>query len=244
MRIASFNMRSGGSIQHWSEILAVAEPDILLVQETKDPSSVADAPISSTDIADAAWAAVHHGRWGSAVWFRESSLTPVPIPGFAGWVVGGEVETDSSTIYVYSVHLPPERGSYIKSANLMLDALEPLVAGAPVILGGDWNLTVGVRQPGEPRGNRPGELELFDRLENDFGVRSAWRVAHPEGPLPQTLRWVRNPETPYHCDGIFLPTALTSRVREASVLAGSPWLELSDHNPVVVDWESTVVFDH
>jgi endonuclease/exonuclease/phosphatase family metal-dependent hydrolase len=103
-----------------------------------------------------------------------------------------------------------------------------------VILGGDWNLTVGLRRSGEERNNRPGESDLLARLENEFGLRSAWDVANPDLPLPQTLRWMRNPTTPYHCDGIFLPQ--WRHVEKATVLTGETWADLSDHNPVAVDW--------
>ncbi len=86
----------------------------------------------------------------------------------------------------------------------------------------------------EERTNRPAELALFDRLESEFGLVSAWRLARPTGALPQTLRWMKEPTTPYHCDGIFLPADLAATVSFAQVLTDEPWTTLSDHNPVII----------
>jgi len=69
------------------------------------------------------------------------------------------------------------------------------------------------------------------------GVQPAWATANPDAPLAQTLRWARDPERPYHCDGILLPSAWCPRIVSAHVLDGSPWTDLSDHNPVAVELE-------
>ena len=79
---------------------------------------------------------------------------------------------------------------------------------------------------------------LLARLADDFGVRSAWSAANPGSRLPQTLRWARDPRPPYHCDGIFLPSEWCHRITSVQVLDGSPWTELSDHNPIVADIET------
>jgi hypothetical protein len=66
-------------------------------------------------------------------------------------------------VLAWSVHLPPVAGSYIKAANKLLDLLEPSVGVMPMVLAGDWNVTVGLRAPDEERQNRPGEAELPGR---------------------------------------------------------------------------------
>jgi hypothetical protein len=60
---------------------------------------------------------------------------------------------------------------------------------------------------------------------------------HPGSPLAQTLRWSGNRSTPYHCDGIFAPRALRDRLLKCEVLAGPPWERLSDHNPVLAEFQ-------
>ena len=79
---------------------------------------------------------------------------------------------------------------------------------------------------------------MLDRLKNEFGVFPAWGAAHPGAILPQTLRWSRDPVTPFHCDGVFIPLGQSQDALTADILSGSPWKEMSDHNPIVVVWDS------
>ena len=228
-------MRQGGSRVGWSALLAATNPDLLLIQETKDPREhLADAE-HGIELDQATWVAVGDRRWGSAVLWKTQAIRPIEVPGFHGWVVGGESRLGSEVIHIFSVHLPPVRGSYLNSANQLLDELASIVKGGKLILGGDWNVATARRDRHEDRTNRKGELALFERLETEFGLQSAWRVAHPTGALPQTLRWMKEPSTPYHCDGVFLPADLVASVTAAQVLEGETWSALSDHNPVIVD---------
>ena len=50
---------------------------------------------------------------------------------------------------------------------------------------------------------------------------SCWQAANPGGPLAQTLRWSANREAPYHCDGIFVPSAVGARLVACRVVRGS-----------------------
>ncbi|MES2304985.1 MAG: endonuclease/exonuclease/phosphatase family protein [Gemmatimonadota bacterium] len=221
MRLTSFNLRQGGSPLHWEAIIAATTPDVLLVQESKE-----------SGLPRTHWEQVPGRRWGSAVLLKRGRVTPIPIPGFTGWVVGGAWRNG----YVFSVHIPPIRGNYHKSAHALLDLLRPIVAGSNVILGGDWNITAGRRRDDEARRTSKPDHEFLDRLERDFGLQSAWCIGNPGVPLAQTLRWMNAPQTPYHCDGIFVNVAKRRKVRAARVLSGAVWTRLSDHNPVVVDW--------
>mgnify|MGYP003969515973 CR=1 FL=1 len=238
LRVVTYNMRQGGSQANWSELLAATTPDLLLIQETKDPAALLEDVDHGLDLDHLLWVPVEARRWGSAMWWRGQAIRPISLPSFEGWVVGGETRLESESIFVFSVHMPPERGSYLHSANRMLDELKPIVQGGQLLLGGDWNVATARRDPDEERRNRPGELALFDRLESEFGLVSAWRVAHPTGPLPQTLRWMKEPTTPYHCDGLFMPSGWATSNVSAHVLEGLPWTGLSDHNPVVVGFDN------
>ena len=235
MRIASFNMRQGGSHTHWRQILAAAEPDLLFVQESKDPAQFGADLLEPLPLERTIWRPTSHGKWGSAL-FSRSPLAPIPVPGFEGWVTGGEVQVPAEPLLAFSVHLPSQ-GSYLQAGHNLLDALRPIVKGRPVVLGGDWNFTVCPREADDPTEHRPGELDFLERIAAEFGLKPAWRSANPMGPLPQTLRWMRDPTTPYHCDGVFLPQSEDQAVRSAIVLQGHPWDTLSDHNPLIVDWE-------
>ena len=235
IRIATYNMRQGGSLQNWLKIREVADPDLLLVQESKDPSTFSRDLIEPLDVEGVLWRPVAENKWGSAIWARSSSLEEIPVPGFEGWVIGGRTDLRGISTMIFSVHLPPRGGSYVQSGNELMDVLGPLIGDSTCILGGDWNFTVAMRDPGDPRGHRRGEVEFLLRMVDEFALVPAWRVVHPEGKLPQTLRWMRDPRTPYHCDGVFMTEALASQVTSAEVLSGPPWLTLSDHNPVVFE---------
>jgi endonuclease/exonuclease/phosphatase family metal-dependent hydrolase len=51
------------------------------------------------------------------------------------------------------------------------------------------------------------------------------------------LRWSGNPSAPYHCDGIFVPRSWLPRLKTCRVVRGTRWTRLSDHNPVVADFD-------
>lgn len=237
MRLATFNMRGGGSRVHWDTAIETLRPDILFVQETKDPRvSLADL-FTQTELHSAVWSAVEHGNWGSALFVPEGTITPVEVSAFGGWIVGGEVRLGALEFFAFSVHLAPTKSSYVRSANRMLDRVRDLVAGAPVLFAGDWNLTLAPSSGADGPELTRMEAELLVRLKEEFGAVSAWTTCHPAKPRPQTLRWARDPTRAYHCDGIFIPTIWAGAVRDVRVLSGEPWTSLSDHNPVVAEIE-------
>lgn len=251
MRMATFNMERGGSLRHWSQALAAMKPDLFFAQESLDPLAfVADAAQTSEVSeareawvplapATASWAAIpgrRRARWGSAILARSGTIEPVAVPGFAGWVVGGRVTLGAVTFHAFSVHIPARpRATYERLADRLAGRLARIVRGGPLVLGGDWNVTVGRRHADEAKKNSRRELAWLDRLESELGVVSAWQACHVDQPLPQTLRWRRDPLPPYHCDGIFLPLDWAARLKSAEVLCGPEWAALSDHNPVVVE---------
>ncbi len=249
MKIATYNMRNGGSVGHWSKILEATQADLLFVQETRNPAQFPLQLFEPLDLTHAVWSAAAHGRWGSAVFAKSNALKLVPVPGFEGLVVGGSLLLGSIEAFAFSVHMPPRKATgsssggmqpgrvteYVVAANHLLDELAPIVAGAPLVLGGDWNLTIGHRHADEEMQNRPGEVELMDRLGKEFGVVSSWPTFNAGLPLAQTLRWESDRVPAFHCDGVFVPATWAKALRSAQVLTGEDWTKISDHNPVVVD---------
>jgi hypothetical protein len=75
---------------------------------------------------------------------------------------------------------------------------------------------------------------LLERLRREFNLMSCWQAVHPNRDLAQTLRWARNPATPYHCDGVFVPAAWYRYLEDCQVITHATWEVLRDHNPVVV----------
>ena len=244
MRLVTFNMRGGGSRAHWETLLGETTPAIAFVQETRDPRLLPSDLLAVHDLTNACWSQAGHGKWGSALWLREGACETMALSGPTWWAAGGTVRAMGEEIFACSVHLAPAAaGAYVRSANTFLDGLRSVAGSGPVVLGGDWNLSVGARQPDEELRNSRGERELLQRMREEFGLVSAWSACYPTLPLPQTLRRSTNPVRPYHCDGVFVPVSWGDRLRSVEVPAGPAWTALSDHNPVVVEVDALPPLD-
>jgi endonuclease/exonuclease/phosphatase family metal-dependent hydrolase len=116
----------------------------------------------------------------------------------------------------------------------MLDLIGAHRGDADLVIGGDFNLTVGERHPSEARRTDPLDPAVQARLRDEFGLINCWQAANPGVRLAQTLRWSNDPPVPYHCDGLFVPASWRPALRSCAAAAGPEWEALSDHNPVVV----------
>ena len=238
----AYNFLSGGSPTrggHWSRIRTRLNPDIILAQECRLPQDSPGERFRPGPADTLLWAPVATRRWGTAVLLRALRATPLTIPGFAGWVVGAELPgpgwSSSRPLRVFSIHCPVGERGYVRTLHRILDRIARRWAGADLILGGDFNVVVGHRQPHERIAVTRGEREILDRLAAEFDLISCWQAANPGRPLAQTLRWSANRSAPYHCDGIFVPSAWGARLVSCRVVTGSRWSKLSDHNPVVAE---------
>ena len=244
VRLVAYNMGQGGSRDPslWARVLPILAPDLLFVQESRDPTHSWLAALPGTCEGSWLWAAVPGGRWGSGLWVREGCLIPLPVPeDFTGRVAAAVIEGRAwpgigvAPVVALSIHAPTHKGSsYIKEVGRILDFAGALAEGRPLILAGDFNVAVGLRQPGHTLTISRGEKLLLQRLQEEFSLVPCWQTAHPGDQLARTLRWMRRSDSlPYHCDGLFMPAAWTSALRACEVLEGEEWCALSDHNPVV-----------
>ncbi len=243
LRVVAYNFLSGGSsvrTGHWSRLRTRLAPDIVLAQECRAPQDSPGERFRAGTADTLLWAPAAPRRWGSAVLLRGRQGTALTIPEFAGWVVGAELSGASwapdRSLQLFSIHCPVGARGYVRTLHEILDRIAPLRAGADLILGGDFNVVVGHRQPHERIPMSRGEREILDRLSGEFDLISCWQAANPGRPLAQTLRWSADRRAPYHCDGIFVPSAWGARLVSCRVVAGSRWAGLSDHNPVVAEF--------
>jgi endonuclease/exonuclease/phosphatase family metal-dependent hydrolase len=233
LRIATYNMLAGGSArraQHWAMVREHIAPDILLMQESRQPDPAAFPHRSCM------WAEAVKGRWGTALVARDLEFVPIQVRGFRGWVTGGEVQVGNRPLRVFSVHVPSGKHGYVRTAHQLVRRLRPFARDADLVIGGDFNVAVGFRDPGD-RKMSAAERALLTCLVEELDLMPCWQTAHPAEPLAQTLRWMRNRATPYHCDGIFAPRAWRSCLHYCEVLSGPEWDRLSDHNPVVAEFD-------
>ena len=163
------------------------------------------------------------------------------VPGFDGFVAGALVEglggCDGRMLQLFSVHAP-KRGTYQAAVNTILDEIGKLRDESDLIIGGDFNLTIGQRQSTESLTTAEADLAIQNRLRDEFGLINCWQSVHSDEPLPQTLRWSRDRSVPYHCDGIFVPSAWSETLHECTVISSPEWEDRSDHSPVVVELNS------
>lgn len=229
MRLLTWNLRHGDGRRAWPRLQARLAADVVFLQE-------ADA---SPEGAGAAWRQVPGCRWGSAVATTLGRLRPIELPGYEGWVVGGDVEGRSRPLAIFSVHAPSSTGAaprrpyaaeVIRIIGLIRDAVRP---DRDLVVGGDFNITLGERHPSEPRRTGDADRRALEAIAA-AGLVSCWTAAHPGEPLAQTLRWSGDRSsgktTPYHCDGILVPAAWSRGVR--CVVHADECVEFSDHNAV------------
>ena len=243
MRVATYNLLKGGSKRmHWVRMLVDFQVDLLLAQESF-PHCEHLPPFMFPDIGkQAAWESVKGRAWGSAVLSTTGVVSPISVPGYQGWVVGARITRASwqrrngDPLLVFSVHAPSNGQAYATQVNRILDKIKSIAGTQELVIGGDFNISVS-HFPCSERPTSKRDLKIQERLADEFNLVNCWQTANPEQPLHQTLRWTGDRTTAYHCDGIFVPKRWRKRLRSCLVLAGDEWNSLSDHNPIIAEFE-------
>ena len=244
MKIVSYNLQFGGrrdADNHWEKMLDSFEPDIVLAQESYSPSDYFPDGYFSKLEKSVVWQKASQNKWGSAIYAPQHEVSKISIPEeFMGWVVGCKINDFSignieRTLLVFSVHAPTP-GPYDKRVNDILDFIYKISGDSEVLIAGDFNIDTAFRHPSEEIENTPKEKAILERLRRKFGLVNAWQAIHPNTNLTQTLRWSKNKEAPYHCDGIFVPLKWL-RYLESCEIVSEGWTETSDHNPVVAEFD-------
>jgi endonuclease/exonuclease/phosphatase family metal-dependent hydrolase len=249
LRLVTYNLGQGGrrDAGAWLRLLGTPAPDLLFVQESRNPTDSWLSALPSNATTACLWEAAGSRHWGTGLWVQGGRLTPLPVPQvYRGRVVAAIVEglrwpvVGLSPVAVMSIHAPTAKGSsYIKEVGRILDFIPKLASGLPCILGGDFNVAVALRQPDHPLYNSSGERALLDRMRDELGLLPCWQAAHPDEEPARTLRWMRRPDSlPYHCDGLFVPAGWVPALLACDVLEDEAWCALSDHNPVVATFAS------
>jgi endonuclease/exonuclease/phosphatase family metal-dependent hydrolase len=229
MRLLTWNLRNGAGPRIWMLLQGEVRADIVFLQELDEaPEGVA-----------VAWARVPSTRWGSSIVTTLGIIRPICVPGYEGWVVGGEVASPRGPLFAFSVHVPTStrqivRRPYTEEAVRIIGQIRAIIgADSDLQIGGDFNFTLGERHPSEDRETSSDERVALDAIAA-AGLVSCWTEAHPKEPLGQTLRWSgdRSPgkTTPYHCDGLLVPKARALGAT-CTIHVGDRF-SVSDHNPI------------
>ena len=172
MRIVAYNFLRAGSPKrcgHWSRLIRNLKADLVLAQECRPPEQSPAERFRCHPQDGFAWQPAGSRGWGSGLFARSASLATIPIPGYDGWVVGGEIRNPAWSdrpLLVFSVHGPVGQRGYIRTMHDILDRLAALRGGADLVLGGDFNVAVGYRPPRDRIRFLRGERDLLDPCTN------------------------------------------------------------------------------
>lgn len=179
MRLLTYNLRFGGASKlHWTKVLAECSPDVFFVQETFEPMLHLSPAEHGELHRNAHWQAVTNLNWGTAIWSRDTRARPLTLPDFQGHLVGLELNDppfafgSARPLRVFSVHAP-NRGGYHGAVHGMLDTIAKCYDNGDVIVGGDFNLTVGERHAAETLTTSSADRAILTRLRDEFGLASA-----------------------------------------------------------------------
>jgi exodeoxyribonuclease-3 len=266
MRIATWNVNSlKARLEKLEWWLERAQPDVLLLQETK--STDADAPHAA--FRARGYELAHHGegRWNGVAVASRIGLTDViasfgePLRPRATADVGDDepfaearmLAATCGGVRVVSVYAPNGRqlGSPFYRAKLawferlarwLSDACDPRSA---LVVGGDFNVAPADADVWDPSACHGGthvsapERDAFARLLA-FGLVDAYRLRHPE---PERFTWWDYRAGDFHknlgmrIDHLLVSVPLARRVRWAEIdrEARKGKPTPSDHAPVLVD---------
>ena len=221
MRLVTWNLRNGAGREVWPEVAA----DLVFLQEA-DAAPQGDGGV---------WQRVPGERWGSAVISTVGRIRPIALPGYEGWVVGGEV----GALAVFSLHAPSPtktspRRTYADEVVVILSLIREAVRpGTILVIAGDFNITLGERHASEALKTTSGDRQALKAIAS-MGLVSCWTSSHTGEPLAQTLRWsgdkAPGKTTPYHCDGILVPQSWATGCC-CDILTDERF-RISDHWPV------------
>ncbi len=185
MNIATYNLRLGGKRRtHWQKMLDDHKVDVLLIQETFPQDQHLPTLVEPLAADRCIFQCVPGLTWGSAIFLTKGSVRRIPVPGFEGWVEGGMVsgltwpDGTTNSLLTFSLHAPSVKDSYVSQVNKILDALARIANGQPMILGGDFNLTVSEGE-GSKRPVTNQEAAIHRRIANELGLVNSGRRSIP-----------------------------------------------------------------
>jgi exodeoxyribonuclease-3 len=266
MRIATWNVNSlRARLEKVSWWLERAQPDVLLMQETK----LADGDVPTLAFSSAGYEVAHHGegRWNGVAIASRIGIAevianfgeprrPPATPEVADDEPLAEARMISAVcggVRVVSLYAPNGRivGSRFFEAKLVwYDRLARWLAQAcdpqqPLLLGGDFNVAPTDADVWDPRACHggthvsPPERQAFARLET-WGLQDAYRLQHPE---PERYTWWDYRAGNFHknfgmrIDHLLVTVPLSGRVVAAEIdrEARKGKPIPSDHAPLLVD---------
>lgn len=254
MRIATYNVNGiNGRLDLLLRWLALAEPDVVCLQELKAP----DEAFPEKAIRDAGYEAIWHGqsRWnGVAILSRAGDIheTRRGLPGDPDDIQSRYIEAAINGVLVAGLYLPngnPRPGPKFDFKLRWFDRLHDHLAGlialdAPVVVAGDFNVMPTDRDVYVPERWRDDALFAPE-------VRAAWfrlihqgwsdaiRQLHPDETIYTFWKYWRRSferDAGLRIDHLLLNPAAAARLKAAEVdRRPRGWEKTSDHAPVWIE---------
>ncbi len=253
MKIATYNVNGiNGRLPVLLRWLALAQPDIVCLQELKAPQE----KFPERAIADAGYQAIWHGqsRWnGVALLSRVGEIheTRRGLPGDREDVQSRYIEAAVNGVLVACLYLPngnPRPGTRFDFKLRWFDRLHDHLAGligleAPVVVAGDYNVMPTDRDVYAPDRWRDDALfapEVRDAYQRllDQGWTDALRHLHPDETIYTFWKYLRSAfarNAGLRIDHLLLNPIAAGMLRAAEVdTVPRSWEKTSDHAPVWV----------
>jgi endonuclease/exonuclease/phosphatase family metal-dependent hydrolase len=223
LRLVTWNTSTGRLADKLSAVRRL-KPDLVLLQEVTRPR---------TPIPGLHWAGRRTGGKGVALWTpTDTGVHLLPRGKGRPWSIPA-FRIDALDLTVINVWTREEH-QYVAGLHHALDG--HLKAGVPsrLIVAGDFNANVIFRSDGSRRDFRT----LAERLERQLDLRSAYHEMTREayGRERQATHWFQwNARKPFHLDYCYAPKEWVVR----TMIVGSyrKWRPLSDHAPLVVEYQ-------
>ena len=247
----------------WHYVRSLA-PDIALLQEARRTPDWLSAGYEVFE--EAPGVGSKRASWGSAVLVRRG-LTANRLKLFEqdlwlryleGYIVTAEIKLPAGPALIASVHAPPEPVMPEQAAPLSAEDLEAMrlapvgewrkrpkvwysdfayaaierniSQGSCFIVGGDWN--TGRFFDHSPHWDPPIGTAFFVRAR-----QNGWFDCHDWLGKREEQSYFRKDSGPYQLDHVFCDRRTAGRLRDCHVRAEATAIELSDHAPLVVEFD-------
>ena len=255
MKLVTWNVNSlGARLPRVLEFLAAHTPDVVFLQETKCD----DEAFPSAELADAGYAAAHHGsgRWaGVGVLARHGLELSDVAAGLPGEVAAEEarwIEATVAGLRVASAYVTNGReigSEWFEQKLAFLDAMAARAAAlrgaAALVVAGDFNVTRDDRDVYDPAAFAGSthvtddERSRLERLIADGGLVDAYRHVHPDA---QQFTWWDYRQGHFHrglglrIDYILLSDSLAGGLSECAIARDyRKGTKPSDHAPLIAE---------
>jgi endonuclease/exonuclease/phosphatase family metal-dependent hydrolase len=158
-----------------------------------------------------------------------------PVAPEAAWSILPLIVTRPIELRLLMVWTRQEHG-YVQGLDAALTTYASFLMAAPTVVIGDFNANAIWDSPRR----KTDFSRVAMRLADQFGLASAYHACTGEAYGSEsraTHYFWRQRSRPFHIDYCFVPTHWVQNIKNVSIRDEPPWDALSDHRPLVIDFE-------